>query len=479
MSDDRQIKAGRLAGKSLPTAIVLVAAPVLLEQFLAAFVGLVDKVLTGGLPTGATAALDGVGIGAYVGWFIGISLSALGIGGLAIISRSLGKGDVRSAELGLGQATTFSVIWGVILAFALHAAAPLLAKIGGLSPEAAEACTVYVRRIALGLPFASLTMVGIMSLHGAGEAVRPFFIMLVVNIVNIVVSWQLSGSVVAVFGRSFASSGAMGVEGIATGTVISRIVGAVLVFALIVHGVQDLRLRRWALRPDSEMLRRIIRVGLPAFGDGMAMWVGNILVVGIVGMIAAQQALELGLVSGTQDGLIGAHIIGVQWEAFSFLPGFALGTAAATLVGQYLGAGNREMATRAIWACTAVAAVFMGAAGFGFIFGGEFLTRQISRDPLHLEIAPELLRICGFVQVFFAMAMVIREAIKGAGDTRWALWINLIGTYGIRVPFSYWIGYKAGGGLVGVWWVLCLEIVVRALLFLVRLLHGGWKRIEV
>lgn len=476
-SGEGQIRSGRLAGKSLRLAIALLAAPVFLDQLLSATVGLADKVLTGGLPEGATAALDGVGAGSYVGWFLGIALSSVGIGSLAIIARAMGRGETREAALGLGQALLAAVVWGLVIAGFLLVGAPGLAKVAGLAPEAAAACVSYVRSIALGVPFMAVLLVGMMSLHGAGEAIRPFFIMLVVNVVNVIASWLLSGAHFGWFGLDLDSPGRLGVAGIGLGTAIAHTVGALLLVALLLRGVKDLRLEGWALRPRVPMLARIVRVGLPAFLDGAGVWIGNIVVIAIVGKIAAAEGAAAG--GPPLVGLLGAHIIAIQWEAFSFLPGFAMGTAAATLVGQYLGAGNARMATRSVWACAAVAALFMSAAALAFLFAGDFLTRQISRDPLHLELVPQLLFIAGCIQPAFAIAMVLREAIRGAGDTRWAMAINWGSTFLVRVPLSYVVGYTMGHGLVGVWVVLCGEIVVRAFLLLARFLHGGWRRVTV
>ncbi|MEZ4652963.1 MAG: MATE family efflux transporter [Candidatus Eisenbacteria bacterium] len=474
------IRSGRLAGRSLTSAILVLALPVFLDQLLSATVGLVDKILTGALPAAATASLDGVGTGSYVGWFLGIAISSVGIGSLAIIARALGRGDVREADHGLGQALVAAVGWGVLLFVLLQTGAPLLARVSSLSPEASDACIVYVRAMSFGAPFFSVLLVGIMSLHGAGEAVRPFLVMLFVNTVNIVTSWLLSGSIVHVFGQTLVSPGHLGVQGIGLGTAIGHATGAIAILILLARGVKDLRLQRWALRPEGPMMSRIIRVGTPAFLDGMGMWSGNIIVIGIVGKIALQEAAHSDAIAGaTKVGLIGAHIIGVQWEALSFLPGFAMGTAAAALVGQFLGAGNPRMATRAALACFGIAAIFMASAGVVFFFGGEFLTRQISRAPLHLAVVPKLLKICAVVQINFGLAMVMREALRGAGDTRWAMAINWFSTYALRVPFVYWVGYHLGHGLVGVWFVLCGEIVARSLLYLARFWQGGWKRIEV
>ena len=102
-----EIQSGRLAGKTLWAAIAIVAFPVLLQQLMAAFVGLVDKILAGHLnPDIVVTALDGVGVGSYVGWLIGIAMAGLGIGGQAIIARSMGSGKIGQGEQALGHART-------------------------------------------------------------------------------------------------------------------------------------------------------------------------------------------------------------------------------------------------------------------------------------------------------------------------------------------------------------------------------------
>jgi Na+-driven multidrug efflux pump len=174
------------------------------------------------------------------------------------------------------------------------------------------------------------------------------------------------------------------------------------------------------------------------------------------------------------EGLAGAHIIAIQWESFSFLPGFAIGTAAAALVGQFLGAENIRMAKRAVLICTGIAVVLMGLLGVVFMVFGSPLTAMISSQPPHLLLVPDLLFICGTTQVFFAISMVVRQSLRGAGDTVWTFLITTISCYGIRLPAAWVLGVVFDYGLAGVWIALCGEIVVRAGLFLARFLHGGW-----
>ena len=128
------IRSGKLAGKSMWAAIWILALPVLIQQFMAACVGLVDKVLAGNLPNGIVVpAMDAVSIGSYVGWLIGIAMAGLGIGGQAIIARAIGSGDTGEAGRALGQATTLSLGWGAMVGLVMWMCAGPLADMCGLS----------------------------------------------------------------------------------------------------------------------------------------------------------------------------------------------------------------------------------------------------------------------------------------------------------------------------------------------------------
>lgn len=480
-ADDGVIRSGKLAGKSMWQAIWIVALPVLMQQFMQACVGLVDKLLAGSLPRSIVVpALDGIGIGTYVGWFIAIAMTGLGVGGQAIIARAMGGGRREEAQSALGQSLGLALAWGVVVGIAMWWMATPLARISGLDAEATRWCEVYVRTIAVGMPFCGVMMVGAMCLHGAGEATRPFQIAVLVNVVNTVASWLLAG-VALRFGEYVLphpighDAARFGVFGIAAGTTLSYLVGAVATWYVLVRGVKDLRLVAPALRFERVMATRIVRVGIPNFFEGFAMWAVQLFVMLFIGHAAAARAAN-GLGNG---GLIGAHTIAVQWEAFSFLPGFAMGTAAGAVAGQYLGAGNPRLARKAIWACTLVGMAIMGSLGIVFMTAGRLLTSLISNEPVHLETVPQVLFICGTVQVFFALAMVVRNGLRGVGDTVWILWITVVSCYGVRLPLAWFFGVHLEMGLAGIWIGLSAELVVRGLLFLGRFLHGGWERVRV
>ena len=482
--DEAIIKAGRLAGKSMSQAIWILALPVLLQQTMAAGVGFVDKLLAGNLPTDiARPAMDGVGIGSFVGWFIGIAMTGLGVGGQAIIARGMGSGELRESQSALRQSMILSISWGVLVGVLMILLAEPLARYSNLSPQATEACVTYVRTLALGLPFCGVMMVGGMCLHGAGEAHKPFQIAVWVNIVNCVASWLISGVEIGAFGATIPNPSPLdptkwGVFGIAAGSSLSYAVGAWLTWRVLRAGVKDLRLEsaggRSIFAIDTEMAWRIVKVGVPNFFEGLAMWAVSLFILGFIGQAAAR-----GIGTDSKEGLVGAHIITVQWEAFSFLPGFAMGTAAGALAGQYLGAGSTRLARIAIWRCTIIGIAIMGVMGVVFILLGRPLTAIISSDPLHLEVVPKLLMIAGFAQGFFALAMVVRNGLRGVGDTKWILAITVISCFAIRLPLAWYLGIHLGHGLVGIWWGLMIELSLRGLFFLARFRYGAWETVKV
>ena len=478
------IRSGRLAGKTMWAAIGILAIPVLLQQTLTAMVGLVDKMLSGSLPDAiVVSAMDGVGIGSFVGWFVSIALGGLGLGGQALISRAMGSGDGPLAEKALGTTITLGIVWSTLVGLAMWILVAPLAWATDLTPDASRYAIEYVRTMSLGMPFCGVMMVGSMCLFGAGETLKPSLIAAGVNVVNLIASWLMSG-VNLRFGESVLTNPSgvdpleWGVTGIAAGTATSWVIGGLVTVWVLARGVKDLRLHLPRLFPDLSVARRVVTVGIPTFFEGIAMWAVNLFVLGFIGEIATRLGQE-GADEAQQGGLVGAHIITVQWEAFSFLPGFAMGTAAGALAGQYLGAGNPAMARRAMAACTVIGVLIMSAMGVAFMTLGEQLTAIISDQPVHLAEAPRLLFICGTVQAFFGLSMVLRQGLRGVGDTRWTLLITSCSSYGIRLPACWLLGIHFELGLAGIWMALMGEIVIRGGFFLARFLHGGWTRIKV
>lgn len=443
---------GRLAGLSLPRQIMVLAVWPLFEQVLNFLVGFVDTMLAGHLNVEATNA---VAVSAYVGWLMSMTEMAIGIGATAVISRAIGGKHKRVANAALGQAIMLSMVLGLFVGLLVYAAAPSLAKFLNVEDKSLVYALQYMRITAAATCFNSVLLVGCACLRATGDTRTPFQVLAAVNVVNAVVSYTL-----VKLGWE--------VVGIAVGTAAAWAVGSMLILNALFRGWGLIRLRLFRMRPHWHTTKRIGRIALASFAESIGMWCGNFLVLKIVGEIGQHMKAALG-----------AHIVTIRIESFSFLPCFALGMAASTLTGQYLGLGDVNRAKRAGRLCWAYGAAVMSVIGITFIAFPEAWIRLVTNKPELLAVSPHLLRICGFVQAFFATAIVLSSAMRGAGDTRITMSLSYFSIFVVRLPLAYLFGIHFNWGLEGVWYALCAELVFRGVIFGARYLHGGWVRATV
>ncbi len=491
VADDGRFRSGKLKGLTMGAAIFVLAWPVVLESFLNSLVGLVDTKLSASLTNGE-AATDAIGGASYIMWLIGLIIMAIGVGATALIARSVGKGRLGVANVVLGQALTLSLIAGVVIGFLVYFLSSPITQLLNMTPEASAYFDDYMKIIALGTPAASMLFALIACSRGAGDSMSPLIAMIVRNAVNIVVSWLFSG--VTIFGLTSPLGLDLGVKGIALGTVVGDAVGATVILSMALSGRWAIRLKLRRMKIHAITVWRLVRLGVPNFLETFGMWIGNFFIIAFVGLLARQM---------NSDGLLGAHIIGIRIEAFSFMPGFGMGIAAASLAGQYIGMGRPDLAKKAVFRCTVIAATIMGAMGLAFILFARPLTAMLSEQPAHLKLVPPLLIICGIIQVPFAIGIVFRTAMRGAGDVRWVMGMTWFSTYALRLPLAYIISgvdipipeFLGGGminnprwfeswfglepGLTALWIALCSEMTIRGVLFAIRFYHGGWLKAKV
>jgi putative MATE family efflux protein len=491
LTPDGRLRTGRLAGLSLTSAIITVGWPVLVDSFLNSLVGLVDTAIAAAL---STAAADAIGNASYTIWFVGLFFMALDVGATALISRAVGAGRMAVANAAVGQALQMAVVVGAALGALLGIVARPLAGLMSSDTQSIADFTTYMRVFAFDVPFLSVLVAGIACLRGSGDTVGPMRTMIVVNLVNLALGWALAGpdymTAHEVGGKLVQEVVVhnpfpfkLGVMGIALGTLLAHATGAALIIATLLRGSHGLTIKRHRLlKPHWHTMRRMIRVGLPNFFETFGMWLGNFPIILMAGWIGAD--------------LVGAHVLTIRVEAFSFQPGFAIGIAAAALAGQYLGAGSPRLARHAILICTGAASAIMGTMGLVFMLFGRQIVGVFSPQAIHLEWAPKLLFITGCVQIPFAIGIVLRQAMRGAGDVKVVMYLTWISTYAARLPLAYllsgveipWhggvihnplaaMGFKPN--LSWLWIGLCIEVVIRCGLFTGRFLDGGWAKARV
>ncbi len=502
LTPDGRLRTGKLANLSMWGAIFVLSWPIMVESLLNSLVGLTDTYLSAQLSASATDAIGGA---SYIMWFVGLIAMALGIGATAIVSRAIGAGRTGVANGATGQTMLLSFFGGLVAAGMVLGLANPLARLLSLSPAGYEAFVVYMRIVALGTPAMTMMGAAIACARGAGDSLRPLQAVVIVNIVNAMLSFLLAGvdlKVTHIVDGAAVSRVILenplglnwGIAGIAWGTVVGEYVGLAVVLWMLSTGVSGVRLKRRWLRPHRATLGRLVRVGIPSFLETLGMWAGNFLVIIIVGWLAMSGAAG---VTADGGGLMGAHIVAIRIESFSYLPGFAMGTAAATLVGQYLGAGSPRLARRAVARCTVITAGAMGLLGLCLCVFSVTITGLVTSQPAHLEVVPKLLFITGLVQVPFGVGIILRSALRGAGDAKAVMYITWVCTYAVRLPLVYLLSgvdvpvpAALGGGVIAhpifeqgslplLWAAMCIEIVVRGAAFGWRFLHGGWMRVRV
>jgi putative MATE family efflux protein len=453
---------GRLAGLSLPRQVLVLAMWPLLEQIMAFLVGLTDLLISGRMAAGVerVAILDAMGLGGYVGWFFNILQGAVATGVMALVSRATGANDESLARRGLGQGLWLGCLAGVGSWLLLVVGSSLLIRWIGLSPSAAVQAQRYLDVLAISGPFSGALFAVNAALRGSGDTRTPFFSMVVVNFVN------AGLSVLLVFGP--APLGGHGIAGIAAGTVAGWAAGLATVLLLV--GVGKSAPLRWsadALRLHPEILWRISRVGMPQMLEIAGMWMIHSFGIRVIAGLPVQ-------------GALGAHILAIRVESMSFLPGFAVATAASALVGQYLGAGAPRMAVQAVRLCWKVAATLMSVTGIAFVLGRYHLIEWMAPGSgPHVGLAVPLLVVCAVSQPFFATCIILKSSMRGAGATplvmRWSFGCMLF----FRVLLLGWLDHTHRLTLTGVWMVFATDLMVQACVFIRLHLQGKWLHARV
>lgn len=460
MSDDAEAAVATpapalLDESNLTRSVIRLAWPVVIQQVSFTTVQLVDTFLVGHL---GEDALAGVGLASILYWFPLSGMFAIGIGGTAVVARNVGAGRPEQANATLRGTQMLALIWGVAMAVIFFAAAAPMLRIMGAEPKALDEGVLYMQAAAFGVPFYTILYAGNACLQGAGDTRTPMLIMLVVNLVNGVVAYVLINGP-----GPFPE---YGVRGSGLGYLASALAGASIVLAFLVRGNGVLRLDpSKALSVERAETGRVLRVGVPAGAEQFQFQMAFLLYTRIIATL------------GTTA--LAAHQVALRIEGLSFQPGFALGVAAATLVGQGLGAGRADLAEKAATSAARIAFVFMTATGIALMIFGAPITRLFINDDDVVDIGRKLLLIFGFALPAMAVSLSLGGALRGAGDTRSVLGIMTAGVWGVRLAPAYLLAIVAGFEVPGAWAAAVMDINSRALLMFLRFRQGRWKRIKV
>ena len=458
--------------------VLSLALPALGEQLLNFTVALYDTFLAGYVSTGGHETglyTTTVGIASYLGWLASLLFALVGTGTTALVARAQGRGDLAEANRFANRSLFLVTPLALLIATALYSAAPFLARRAGLEGESAQVLTNYLRIDSFGQLLFGFCLVGSAALRGVGDMRTPMRILGAVNVLNMLVTTVLvfgtrPGSPLEPLATLVGPRDSWGVMGIVAGTLAARLAGGAVMLGVLARGISGLKILGNLLVPDAEDLRRILRVGLPAALEGFTLWTGQWLFLEIISNL------------GTRDdgsAFKAAHMIGMDAEALTYLPAMAWGYAAASLVGQSLGANNPQRA-RAVTNAAGRHAIVIALVGtLVYLFGADLIYRVMSQEAPVRAIGAPALRFLSWYQVPLALVIVYLQAIRGAGDTRAVLLINFVGFYCIRLPIAWLMGIHLELGLIGAWSGMSIDVLCRAIATGLYFARGKWAQTKL
>jgi len=444
-----------LTESRLPLTVISLAWPVLLEQSLVTAVGLVNTIMVGHL--GATS-LTAVGLGTQAVQFPQVVVNGLAVGATAVIARRIGAGNPREASVAVHQSLFLAALVALIFVPTQWILARQLMLLLRARPDAADLGSIYIHAAAPGMIPGLIMMSANAAMRGSGNTRRPMMAMMTTNVTNALVGYVL---IYGAFGMP-----ALGVQGAGIASAIGWLVGCTMSLTFLARGVGALRLSFGrAFLPHGSIVGSILKVGFPSCLEQAQTQIAFILFSVIFSAL------------GTK--VYAAQTVALRVENIAFMPGFGLGVAATTLVGQALGAGRPDLAERAGRLAQWYAVAIMSAAGLIMgVFRYQLMAIFID-DVEVISIGVWGILLYAFSLPFMGTSNCLAGSLRGAGDTRVVLISMTASCWLVRLPLAYFLAYGADLGAIGAWTAAVLDLATRGVLMWWRFSTGRWKTIRV
>jgi len=436
------------------------SAPAILAQVASTLLQFIDASMVGSLGAEPSAS---IGLVSTSTWLCGGFCIALAQGFSVQVAHRIGGGDIRGARQvlrqGLVVVTAFSLLLSLI---AIAISGPLPAWLGGEEAIRAEG-SAYFRIYAMFLPMMQLGFFGVTMLQCSGEMKLPSMLNIAMCALDVVFNFLLIFPTreINLFGAAVTMPGAgMGVRGAALGTGLAETVTACLMLYFLLVRNKDLAIvsEKGSFRPRRDCIKW-------AWGITGPMWLQNLVMRGAYVMSTLIVA-PLGAVA------IAANSFAIIAESFVYMPGYGMGDAATTLVGQSLGAGRKDLARGFTRVTLSLGVGMMVALAVVLYFAAGTIMSWLSVDPDVVALGARCLRLEAFAEAGYAASIVANGACVGAGDTKMPAAMNLVSVWIVRIGLALLLTPKLG--LMGYWIAMCIELNVRGALYLLRVRGKRW-----
>jgi len=384
--------------------------------------------------------------------------TALNVGTTALVARDFGAKQKDEARKVAGQSLLITLVFGITVSPFIFYFADNILVLMSAEENVVSLGSQYLKIVLSFFIFRLIILTGSSIFRGAGDTKTPMLITLVMNCVNILFNWLLIFGI-WIFPR-------MEVAGAAWATSIAYTIGASLIFYRLFSRKSILTISfKHIVDVNISIIKRVLRISLPATIDASLTQMGYLFFIKIVTM--------LGTVS------LAAHQIAIRIEALSFMPGFALGVATTTIVGQSLGANKPDLARLSMRKNCQIALALMGFFAFIFLVFAKPMASIFHPEQDVLALSAYCVMIAALEQPALAIYIVYAGGLRGAGDTFSPMIVTIVGTLCIHLPVAYVFGIVLEWGLAGIWFGAALDWIVRAIAVYILFRKGRWRTIKV
>ena len=454
LSDDdaeRGFHTNNESAADMRRSIWRLALPAMIEFGLMMLVQVIDMIQVGSLGAWAISA---TGLAAQPTMLIFSVFSALVVGTTALVARAVGAGDRDYACRVTRQSFVIVLVLGVVVTAIGILASGSIIKLMGAEADTIGPGTTYMKIIFAGTVFTVGNMVLAASLRGAGDMITPMISNLAANAVNLFGNWVLIHGKLG-FPR-------LEVAGAALATSFSRLVAFAMTFDAVYRRNKFISISfHDSYKFEPELVRNVLDIGVPAAIEQLVMRSGALL---FARMIAGFGTL-----------MFAAHQIAMNLESLTLVPAFQMAT--TTLVGQSLGAQKLEISEKVTQQAMLMSVSLMTVIAILFFSFGHLAIDVFVDDPEVIAIGARAVKMLALSLPITGVYFVLAGALRGAGDTKHAMYVSTIGMWGVRLLVGYLLANVLGLSLIGAWTAVVLDMLVRMMLAFARFHSGQWKEV--